>query len=282
MEKKKVSFKQVVIDLGMGYIENDLSNLACQVSFRFILGLFPFLLFLVTTLTAISIDTSLLSTHIDALPDFTVQMLQLFVSDITQTATPIGLISTTFIVAIYSASKAFKTVIEAVNKIYFGEIRLPLIKRYLYSFAFVFLFFFLVILPLVYYVFADAIWGFINLIFDISITPLSTTNSILLFICVFAYLTIIVMLMYGMSLGKHIRIKSTFVGALFCVVSWWLSTFAFNIYVTNFSSYSKVYGSIGTIIVFLLWINLITLVLMGGALVNKQLYEYKNANLRIF
>lgn len=281
MENRKVSIKEVIIDFGVGYINNDLSNLACQVSFRFILGLFPFLLFLITILTTVSIDTSAIRNHVDALPDFTVQMLDLFVKDITQTSTPVGLISTTFLVAIYSSSKAFKTVIEAVNKIYYGEVKLSLIKRYILSIAFVFLFFFLVILPLVYYVFADAIWGLINLFFNINIAPLSTTNSILLFACVFTYLTVLVMLMYGLSLGKNVRIRSTIVGALFCVISWGVSTFGFNIYVKYFSNYSKVYGSIGTIIIFLLWINLITLVLMVGALINKQLYEYRSQNRRV-
>ncbi len=281
MENQRVSFKEVVIDFVKGYLDNDLSNLACQVSFRFILGLFPFLLFIITILTTISIDMTLLSPNVDALPDFTVQVLQLFVSDITKTGTPVALISTTFIVAIYSSSKAFKTVIEAVNKIYFGEIRLPLVRRYVLSIAFVFLFLFLVILPLFYYVFADAIWGLINLFFPIDVQPLSITNSILLFICMFTYLTVLVMLMYGLSLGKNVKLRTTFTGALFCVFSWWLSTFGFNIYVTQFSNYSKIYGSIGTIIIFLLWINIMTLMLMVGALINKQIYEYRVQNRRI-
>ncbi len=280
--KEKVSSKELILDFGMGYFKNDLSDLACQVSFRFLLGMFPFLLFLITMLTNISIDASVISTHIEAFPDFTIQVLELFITDITQNTTPVGLISTTFIVAIYSSSKAFKTVIEAVNKIYYGEVKLQLFKRYLLSVSFVFMFFFLVILPLVYYVFADAIWGLLDVLFGLRIAPLSTTNSILLFICMFSYLTILVMLMYGMSLGKNVKIKSTLPGAITCVVTWWLSSFCFNFYVNNFSSYSKVYGSIGTIILFFLWIYIITLVLMVGALVNKQLHQYKSENRRIF
>ncbi len=283
MEEEKVSIKEFVLDFGLGYFKNQLADLACQVSFRFLLGVFPFLLFLVTMLTTISIDTStMLNSHIDALPEFTIQLITLFVSDITQTGAPVGLISTTFIVAIYSSSKAFKTVIEAVNKIHYGEVKLSLVKRYLLAIAFVFLFFFLVILPFVYYIFADAIWDFIELLFNIRMAPLSLVNSILLFICMFAYLTILVMLMYGMSLGKSVTLKSTLPGAVVCVLTWWLSTFLFNFYVSNFSNYSKIYGSIGTIILFFLWINIITLVLMVGALVNKQLIKYKEENRKLF
>ncbi len=277
----KVTLKEFVVDFVMGFISNDLSNLSCQVSFRFLLGIFPFFLFIITLLSTINLDMTYLSKHIDVLPDFTVQLLTALADDISSSPTPVGLISTTFIVSIYSSSKAFKTVIEVVNKIYFGEVRMPLIKRYIVSIIYVFLFFFLIILPLVYYVFADAIWLILEMLFNITVTPLSTTSSIILFLCMAAYLTLLVMLMYGLSLGKKIKIRTTLPGAVFCVFSWWLSSFGFNFYVTNFSNYSAVYGSIGTIILFFLWINIITLVLLLGSLVNKIIYTYNEEHRRL-
>ncbi len=281
IEPAKVPFKEFVIDFIMGYMNNDLSNLSCQVSFRFLLGIFPFLLFLITFLASLNLDTSYLKNQMEALPDFTVQILSAFVSDISTNAAPVGLISTTFIVSIYSSSKAFKTVIEAVNKIYYGEIRMPLIKRYILSIFFVLLFFCLIILPLAYYIFADTIWLVLEGLFNITVRPLSATSSIILFICMVVYLTVLVMLMYGMSLGKSIKLRTTLPGAIICVFTWWLSSYGFNFYVTNISNYSKVYGSIGTILLFFLWINIITLVLLVGGLVNKIIYTYNQEHRRL-
>lgn len=275
-KNKKLSAGSVIIHFIKSFMEYDLPNLACQISFRFLLGIFPFLLFLITMLSKVDIDISVLAQHAEALPDFTVQMLSLLITDLTTNTAPMALISTTFIFSIYSSANAFKTIIEALNKIYYGRIEMSLVRRYIYSVLFVVLFFFLVILPLVYYVFSSAIWAFINTFFNISISNLSATDSILLFCCMFAYLTGLVMLIYGMSLGKKVNIKSTFPGAFTCVFAWWLSSYGFNFYVSHFSNYSKIYGSLGTIILFLLWIYFITLVLMVGALINKLIYDYRN------
>lgn len=279
MKQTKTSKPIFIIDLIKGYMQHDLSNLACQISFRFLLGIFPFLLFLITMLSTIHIDINSLSQYVDALPDFTIQILSFLVTDLSTNTAPVALISTTFIFTIYSSSRAFQTIIEAINKMYFGKIEMPLLKRTALSLLFVILFFFLVVLPLVYYVFSGAIWAFLNTFFNISMTRLSATDSVLLFVCMFGYLTILVMLIYGLSLGKSVSVKSTFVGAFFCVFAWWVSSYAFNFYVSHFSKYSKIYGSIGTIILFFLWINIITLVLMVGALINKILYDYKNQSI---
>ncbi len=278
---ERVPVREFFVDLVMGFINNDLSNLSCQVSFRFLLGIFPFFLFIVTLLSTINLDTTYLSKHIDVLPDFTVQLLTALADDISSSTTPVGLISSTFIISIYSSSKAFKTVIEVVNKIYFGEVRMPLLKRYIVSILYVFLFFFLIIIPLVYYVFADAIWLVLKMLFSISVNPLTATSSMILFFCMATYLTLLVMLMYGMSLGKKIKLRTTLPGAVFCVFSWWLSSFGFNFYVKNISNYSAVYGSIGTVILFFLWINIITLVLLLGSLINKIIYTYNTEHRRV-
>ncbi len=271
----KVLVKELIMDLGLGYIENDLGNLACQISFRFLLGLFPFLLFLFVSLSTLNLDIAYFSQHAQALPDIAIQIIQLFVKDISTAPAPVGLMSTTFILAIYSSSKAFKTVIECINKIYYGEIRTPLLKRYLISILFVILFFVLIILPMIFYVFEGVIFAFLDLFFNITFAEMSKTSSTIIFVSIFTALTLIVMSMYSISLDKRISLKTTIFGAFFCVFVWWLSSYGFNYYVANFSNYSAVYGSIGTIILFFMWINIITLVLLLGALINKVLYGYR-------
>ena len=52
-----------------------------------------------------------------------------------------------------------------------------------------------------------------------------------------------------------------------------LTTFAFSYYVSNFGSYNKVYGSIGTLIALMIWINLIALLLILGFEMNVSLFN---------
>ena len=50
-----------------------------------------------------------------------------------------------------------------------------------------------------------------------------------------------------------------------------LFTYLFGIYIDNFSSYNKVYGSIGAIIGFMLWLYCISIVLLIGFEINASI-----------
>lgn len=50
--------------------------------------------------------------------------------------------------------------------------------------------------------------------------------------------------------------------------SWMIISKLFNIYISHFSRYNIVYGSIGTLFVFALWINIFSYVLLLGGQIN--------------
>lgn len=60
-------------------------------------------------------------------------------------------------------------------------------------------------------------------------------------------------------------------GAVVAVGSWVLASVGFSLYVSNFSNYSATYGSLGGIIVLLLYFYLSSAVLLLGAEVNAEL-----------
>lgn len=56
-------------------------------------------------------------------------------------------------------------------------------------------------------------------------------------------------------------------GAVFAVVFWMAASIGFSIYLTNFNTYNRVYGSIGAVMAMLMWLYISAyLVLIGGAL----------------
>ena len=61
------------------------------------------------------------------------------------------------------------------------------------------------------------------------------------------------------------------VGATIAIVTWILASAAFGLYVANFGSYNKTYGSLAGVIVFLLWIWITNLALLFGAEVDAEL-----------
>ncbi len=60
-------------------------------------------------------------------------------------------------------------------------------------------------------------------------------------------------------------------GGLFATVIWVLASVAFAFYVANFGSYNKTYGSLGGVVVLLLWLWITNLAILFGAEFNAEL-----------
>src|SRR3954454_81302 len=60
-------------------------------------------------------------------------------------------------------------------------------------------------------------------------------------------------------------------GGLFAVVLWLAASALFALYVANFSSYNKTYGSLGGVIVFLVWLWITNIIVLLGAELNSEM-----------
>lgn len=68
-------------------------------------------------------------------------------------------------------------------------------------------------------------------------------------------------------------------GGLFVVVTWIPGTLAFNLYLQHFSSYSRTYGALGAIFIFMVWLYLVSILVLIGAEINcemEQIHGEKN------
>ena len=63
-------------------------------------------------------------------------------------------------------------------------------------------------------------------------------------------------------------------GLLVAVVLWFFATRSFMLYLANFPSYNRVYGSIGAVIAMLVWLWLSSFVILLGAVVNAQVEKH--------
>lgn len=80
---------------------------------------------------------------------------------------------------------------------------------------------------------------------------------------------------------KGLRPRLISPGATFATIGWIAASVGFSIYLRNFGTYNEVYGSIGAVIVMLMWLFISAyLVLLGGAL-NAELARARRAKLSI-
>jgi len=59
-------------------------------------------------------------------------------------------------------------------------------------------------------------------------------------------------------------------GAIAATVFWIVASVAFTVYVANFNSYDKTYGSLGGVVILLTWLYLSALMVLLGAVINAQ------------
>jgi membrane protein len=87
----------------------------------------------------------------------------------------------------------------------------------------------------------------------------------------FLAVLIVAVLYYATPNVKQPRFRWMSVGALVALVVWAAASAGFAFYAANFSSYNATYGSIGGIIVFLLWVWISNLALLFGAELDAEL-----------
>lgn len=254
-------------------IENDIFGLAAQLAYFFLLSLFPLLLFLVTLLPYLPItQEDILGVICDFAPGDSMQLIETNINELSQKNG--RLLSFGIIATIWSASNGINAIVKALNTAYeVKESRPFLIARgmsILFTFAMLFVFVVALLLP----VFGKLIGVYLFAKFGLSDEFMSTWNtlrwlvsSIILFI-VFTGL-------YWIAPNKKLKCLTVVPGAIFATVGWALSSLAFSYYVTNFGNYSATYGSIGAIIVLMIWFYLTGVIIILGGEINAIYSKYK-------
>ncbi|MCT4777133.1 MULTISPECIES: YihY/virulence factor BrkB family protein [Exiguobacterium] len=102
--------------------------------------------------------------------------------------------------------------------------------------------------------------------------PISGADVILINVFRYVLTTVILILtlsiFYKIAPQQHVFWKSTIPGAIFGVVAWQLVSLGFSLYVSNFGNYDSTYGSLGGIIVTLLWLQLTGMIILIGSEIN--------------
>jgi membrane protein len=113
---------------------------------------------------------------------------------------------------------------------------------------------------------------------DLQLAPNLTFLLIkwLTYLIIFTVFFINISILYYFAPAHHKRWSFFNVGATIASLLIIVATQGFSYYLSNFSSYNKLYGSIGTLIALMLWLYIIALLLIMGFEVNESLREVKS------
>ena len=93
------------------------------------------------------------------------------------------------------------------------------------------------------------------------------------FFGLFVYLTVNILYYFGTIEERKNQFFT--VGALMTTLLFFLTTYGFGIYIENFSNYNQLYGSIGALLIFLLYIWMNSNILLLGFELNATLTRFK-------
>ncbi|HEY0758688.1 MAG TPA: YihY/virulence factor BrkB family protein [Acidisarcina sp.] len=80
-------------------------------------------------------------------------------------------------------------------------------------------------------------------------------------------------LLYTLGPNRRQRLVSNWPGALVTVFGWFVGSFGFSFYIRHFANYNTTYGSLGAVIVLMLWFYIIALSTLIGAELNAELLK---------
>ncbi|QPC45756.1 YihY/virulence factor BrkB family protein [Mangrovibacillus cuniculi] len=249
---------------------DDVFGMAAQLAYFFLLSLFPMLIFLFTLLTYFPISSDQVLLFIaEFAPIDAMDVIRDTLDDVLDNTTG-GLLSFGIIATIWTASNGMNALVKLLNKAYeVKETRNLFLARFI-SLALTILMLLVIIVALVLPVFGRQIGFFLFNGFGLSEEFLFMWNQLRWVISV-VILFFVFTALYYLAPSVHMKGKTLFPGALFTTLGWAIVSLGFSYYVSNFGSYSATYGSIGGIIVLMIWFYLTGAIIMIGGCINAVL-----------
>ncbi|MEW4902194.1 YihY/virulence factor BrkB family protein [Clostridium tetani] len=260
-------------------IEDEVPALASQLSYSLLLSFFPFLIFLMTLLGFSSIDNEYVLLELKTmLPDSAYELVYNTVIEILGTRDS-NLLSFSIIFTVWTSSTGFRAVIKGINKAYDEKEKRSLPKVFLISILSTLSLGFLIILTGLFLVFGQLIG--LYLVQKLKMGSLFyLTWNIIRYIIILSSLVVIFALMYKFIPSRKLRWREVMPGAIFATVGWLFSSFIFSYYVNNFANYSRIYGSIGAVIILMVWLYLTSIIIILGGELNAFISIHESIKIR--
>lgn len=255
-------------------IKDDVFDLSAQLAYYFLLSIFPLMIFVMTLLPYLPITKDDLLGLIEGFaPGEIMDVMETNVDQILS-RNP-SLLSFGIIATIWSASNGLNAIVKAFNKAYdVKETRSFIVARGM-SIVLTLGMIAVVVIALLLPVFGEQIGMFLFSQFNLTDEFLTIWNT-LRFLVSAAILFIVFLALYWFAPNKKIKCIKAVPGAVFAAVGWVVASLGFSYYVGNFGNYSATYGSIGTIIVLMIWFYLTGVIIIIGGEINAFLSERKD------
>ncbi|WP_415816299.1 YihY/virulence factor BrkB family protein [Mesobacillus thioparans] len=265
----------------LGELKKDrATGLAAQQAYYYMLALFPMLILLIAIVPYLNIDPQKAINVINQLlPEESAQLLRDNVVKLVSERNG-GLLTFGIIGTIWSASNGMNAFMKAMNIAYDVEETRSFIKARLVSILLTIGLILAFIVALLLPVFGNVILDTVQTIIPIP-EPYDIIFNVIRWVIGIAVMVAVLTGLYRIAPNKHYPFKHVLPGAIFATIVWQLISLGFSFYVSNFGNYSATYGSLGGVIVLMLWLFLTGLALVLGGEINAIYHRDKTGEVPI-
>ena len=272
--KGKLTVKKFAKEMFYRVMYDEISLLSANLSYYFILSLFPMLIVALALTPYFKIDQQFLLEKIQSyapgdLGDYLFDMISEVLNNKNNTIITVGIVFT-----LWSASSGIYGIIIAFNNAFrVRDGRIWIVTK-LISVILTALFLVGMFVALVLIVFGKQLTYILFHKFNLDegyYNLWSVLNSSLPVLFIF----LIFVFLYTMGPNLKLKAISIIPGAIFATISWIIVSKLFGYYIDHFSSYIKTYGTIGAFMAFVLWLYITGYILIIGAEINAIFHNYK-------
>ncbi len=275
-----LSIYQLLGFIAVGLRKGRITNRAAAVSFRIMLAIPPLIIVFLSLIPFVPVENfqeNIMLYISKAMPASAFELVESTLNNLVNKKQQ-TLVSLSFVLALIYASNSFQAILDGFS--YSHNIEKPhsLVVQYLRSFM-------LMAMVSVAVILGMALITFTGPVVDYLIHLQVINDSIVLFLIgLVQWVLIILVFEIGISIlyraGHSGKWKAINAGASFATIGLIIVSSLFAYYVNNFGNYNKLYGSVGTLLVAMLWIYLNCIVLLIGFEINTAIEKAKNISVK--
>ncbi|WP_263146246.1 YihY/virulence factor BrkB family protein [Pseudomonas sp. RIT-PI-AD] len=256
------------------FVNDDMPTYASALAYQALFSMFPFLLFLLALVGALHLPEFFAWLRQQAeflLPGQAIELVNPIIDQMQNQNS--GFLSVGIVVALWSASSGIRSIMNALNNAYDVEERRPTWKRFLLSIVYTIGIAVLLLCAAGLMIIGPQVIGWLAGQIGLEDFVVALWTWLRWPVAVVLLMAAVATLYYvAPDVEQDFRFITP--GSILAVVIWIVASLGFGFYVTNFADYNAMYGSIGAIIVLLLYFYISAAVLLLGAEVNAVIEHH--------
>ncbi len=257
-------------------LREDIFGSAAEMSYMLTLSVFPLLLSFMAIFSIVG-NTAFVNEALNTLSQFApaevIAVIQTVLKEVTllKGYSLVAIIG--FLTTLYLASNSISVIIKCLNQ----SDKIKETRGFLYtkllSICMVFVYVIFLFFSVNLIIFGQTILNLISKY--VHIIPLEVSQLILLlrWPVTFILIFILAAINYYVLPAKKVKIKTVIPGSAFFTFFWLLGSWLFSIYINNFGSYNKVYGSIAAFAILMIWLYFTSIIILIGGEINNYVFD---------